>query len=261
MFLASSSFCTPCLIARRQARRSSAQLYHVLILMLHSFMSVLQRSLKRRRGRPVGHEPSASSPYRRFLGMRPGSILLTWPRQRRRLSLRIVNMLFISVGTIQDLCVGNFVLPLDVQNASQAPQVEAVEFPLLARVGGPCLAAVEEYTEHTGLVDVHFGLHSATGVIPDPMLQSGHNCSCLGNPAFHLCINGERAGDGGPEVSEVLHSFQVVSINGDGWRIREIDQQLTTSAHCVEGSFPNWTFQPHKALFENHQSERDTIVF
>ena len=123
------------------------------------------------------------------------------------------------VGTIQDLCVRNFVLPLDVQNASQAPQVEAVEFPLLARVGGPCLVAVEEYTEHTGLVDVHFGLHSETGVIPDPLLQSGHNYSCLGNPAVHLCINGERAGDGGPEVREVLHSFQVVSINGDGWRM------------------------------------------
>ena len=123
------------------------------------------------------------------------------------------------VGTIQDLCVGNFVLPLVGQNASRAPQVEAVKFPLLARVGGPCLAAVEEYTEHTGLVDVHFGFHSETGIVPDPQLQSGHNCCCLGNPAVHLCINGERAGAGEPEVSEVLHSFQVVSINGDGWRM------------------------------------------
>ena len=117
------------------------------------------------------------------------------------------------VGTIQ-VFWGNFVLPLDVQNASQAPQEKAVEFPLLACVRGPCLAAVEEYTEHAGLVDVHvhFGLHG-------PLLQSGHNCCCLGNPAVHLCINGERAGDGGPEVGEVLHSFQVVTINGDGWRM------------------------------------------
>ena len=111
-----------------------------------------------------------------------------------------------------------FVLPLDVQNALQAPQVEAVAFPLLAHVGGPYLAAVEEHTEHAGLVDVHFGLHSETGVIPDPLLQSGHNCCCLGNPAVHLCISGEQAEDGRPEVSEVLH-FQVISINVDGWRM------------------------------------------
>ena len=94
MFLVSSAFCMPCLTARRQARWSSAQLSHVLILMLHSFMSFLQTSLKRRPVRPVSREPSASPPYRRSLGMRPGSILLTWPSQRRRLSLRMANMLF-----------------------------------------------------------------------------------------------------------------------------------------------------------------------
>ena len=45
-------------------------------------------------------------------------------------------------------------------------------------------------------------------------------------------------------------------------QFREIDQQLTKSAHCEEGTvFPEWSFQPHKALFRNHQSERDTIVF
>ena len=103
------------------------------------------------------------------------------------------------VGTIQDLCVGNFVLQLDVQNASQAPQVEAVEFPVLARVGGPCLAAVEEYIEHAGQVDVHFGLHKKTG----------HNCFSLAITAAALEIllftsasmESELA-DGGPGVSE-----------------------------------------------------------
>ena len=54
-------FCMPWLTARCQVRRSSVQFSHVLMLMLHSFMSFLQTTLKRRRGCPVGHESSASS--------------------------------------------------------------------------------------------------------------------------------------------------------------------------------------------------------
>ena len=159
MFLASSALFTPCLTARRQARRSSAQLSHVLILMPHSSMSFLQTSLKRRRGRPVGREPSASSPYRRSLGDAAGfhCPFMVKPVEA---SLAENSKHALHVDMIQDLWVGNFVLPLGVQNALQAPQVEAVQFPLLACVGGPCLAAVDEYTEHAGLVDAHFGLHS-----------------------------------------------------------------------------------------------------
>ena len=45
---------------------------------------------------------------------------------------------------------------------------------------------------------------------------------------------------------------------------RKIGQQLTTSVLLTvwKGlSFLNWSFQPHKALFESFQSERDIIVF
>ena len=43
----------------------------------------------------------------------------------------------VHASAFQDLCVGYFVLPLNVQIMPQAPQVEAVEFLLLT--GGPCL--------------------------------------------------------------------------------------------------------------------------
>lgn len=66
----------------------------------------------------------------------------------------------ICAGVFQNLCVGYFVLPLDAQNAPQTSQVEAVEFPLMGSIGGPCLAAVEECVEHTDLVYVQFGLLS-----------------------------------------------------------------------------------------------------
>ena len=41
------------------------------------------------------------------------------------------------VDTFQYLCVGYFVLPLDVQEVTQASQVEAVEFPIMSCIGSP----------------------------------------------------------------------------------------------------------------------------
>ena len=87
---ASSANFAPCLTVCLQDGRSSVMLSHELLSMLHRFMSLLQTSLKRSLGRPACHEPSASSPYKRSLGMRPGSILLTWPNQRSRLLQRMV---------------------------------------------------------------------------------------------------------------------------------------------------------------------------
>ena len=87
---ASSANFAACLTVCLQDGRSSAMLSHELLSMLHRFMSLLQTSLKRSLGRPACREPSTSSPYKRSLGMRPGSILLTWPNQWSRLSQRMV---------------------------------------------------------------------------------------------------------------------------------------------------------------------------
>ncbi len=106
-------------------------------------------------------------------------------------------------GAFQNLCVGYFVLPLDAQNTPQAPQMKAVEFLLMPHVSGPCLTTVEECAEHTGLVDVQLGLHCKVGVVPDPLVQSGHDRCCLGDSAIYLHIDGKRAGDSRPEVGEV----------------------------------------------------------
>ncbi len=121
-------------------------------------------------------------------------------------------------GAFQNLCVGYFVLPLDAQNTPQAPQMKAVEFLLMPHVGGPCLTTIEECAEHTGLVDVQLDLHCEVGVVPDPLVQSGHDRCCIGDPAIYLYIDRKRAEDGRPKVGEVLNNFQVVPINGEGWR-------------------------------------------
>ena len=43
---------------------------------------------------------------------------------------------------LQDLGVGGFVLPTDVQQAPKAAEVESVESPLLSGIGCPRLAAI-----------------------------------------------------------------------------------------------------------------------
>ena len=49
------------------------------------------------------------------------------------------------------------------------------------------------------------------------LVRLGHDCGCLGDPTLDLQVDGQRAGDGGPEVSEVLNDFQSVSVDGDVW--------------------------------------------
>ena len=72
---ASSANFAPCLTVCLQDGRSSAMLSHESLSMLHRFMSLLQTSLKCSLGRPACREPSASSPYKRSLGMRHNTIL------------------------------------------------------------------------------------------------------------------------------------------------------------------------------------------
>ena len=95
--------------------------------------------------------------------------------------------------------------------------MEAVEFFLMPRVGGPRLTAVEEGAENAGLVDAQSGLLSESGVVPYTLVQFGHYCGCLGDPAVDLRVDGQRAGDGGPEVCEVLNYLQGASVDGDAW--------------------------------------------
>lgn len=104
-----------------------------------------------------------------------------------------------NAGVFQNLYARYFVLPLNAQNALQGSQVKAVEFFLRSHVSGPCVSGIEECVECTGLVDTQLSLLCEVGVFPNPLVQSGHDHCCLGDPVIHLSY-GERAGDGRPEV-------------------------------------------------------------
>ena len=64
-------------------------------LMSPAFRSCLQTSVYRRTGLPAGLEPVASSPYSMSLRIRPSSMRLTWPSQRKRLWPSKLNILSI----------------------------------------------------------------------------------------------------------------------------------------------------------------------
>jgi hypothetical protein len=90
-------------------------------------------------------------------------------------------------GSLQHLGVGNLILPLDLEDVSQTPHVEAVEFLHVPCVCGPRLAAIEESAEHAGLVDAQSGRLSEAGVVPHS-IQKTKFCVCVFFSCARLCV-------------------------------------------------------------------------
>ena len=94
---------------------------------------------------------------------------------------------------LQDLCVGDSVLPPDVQQAPKAAEVECVESPLLSGIGRPRLSAIKDSRQDTSLVDAHLGSFAQQVIASHPLVEFGHNSSCFGNPSADLSIEPSRA--------------------------------------------------------------------
>ena len=56
-------------------------------------------------------------------------------------------------STRQDISVGYFVLPGYAQDTADVSQVECVESSLLPGICRPCLAAIQQCADNTGIVD------------------------------------------------------------------------------------------------------------
>ncbi|KAL9970037.1 hypothetical protein ACROYT_G022347 [Oculina patagonica] len=98
-----------------------------------------------------------------------------------------------NASSLENLCIGYSVLPLDVQEASETAEMEAVE-PLLLRGVGCPEEYVQKSAEDTGLVDTKLGIYRQLAFLPDALAELGHNCSGLGNPGADFCIKEEGAG-------------------------------------------------------------------
>ena len=122
----------------------------------------------------------------------------------------------------QDVDVGDAVLPGDAKESAEAAHVESIQPAFLVGVEGPCFTAVEESAQYTGLVDSHLGVCGEHGVVPHSLCQTCQCCCCLANPRVQLCIKGEVAGDGGPEVGELVHHFEGVVADRDARVVADV---------------------------------------
>ena len=69
-------------------------------------------------------------------------------------------------STRQDINVVYYVLPGYAQDTADASQVEFVVPSLLPGICSPCLAAIQQCADNTGIVDRHICLHRQLGACP-----------------------------------------------------------------------------------------------
>ena len=79
---------------------------------------------------------------------------------------------------VQDLSVGDSVLPFDLEEMSKAAEVEAIE-PLL--LSGHRSWPMDRGKD-TRLVDLQLGPLTQQVVVPYSFFEFGHDTSCLGDP-------------------------------------------------------------------------------
>ena len=73
--------------------------------------------------------------------------------------------------TIKDLSVCHSILPLDVQHAPEAAEVEAVQSLLLSGICRPGFTTVQEGAKDTRLVHFQFCLLCQASIGPDSLVQ------------------------------------------------------------------------------------------
>jgi len=115
-------------------------------------------------------------------------------------------------STRQDLGIGHSVFPGYTQDTANT--LEGVESSLMFGIRSPCLTAVQQCADDTGVVGGHLCFHCPLGVYSHTSLEAGESCSCLSDPLVDRRIQGQVAGDGGADVRKV--EFAVV--DGNNWR-------------------------------------------
>ncbi len=132
-----SDWMTPLWIGFLQAGLSDAAVAHVATSILKSFRLALRESFQHLRWPPTFLLPRLSSPYSNCLclGIIESDIRLTYP-VHILWALRMMVMM-LERSALQNLDVGDLVLPADVENVAEAPKIELLEKFLMSFVDGP----------------------------------------------------------------------------------------------------------------------------
>ena len=80
------------------------------------------------------------------------------------------------------------ILPGDIQNLTEASQVEYVEPLRLPRAGSPGLAPIQESADHTGIINGHLGFSGQLRDVPYSRSETAKRCGCFPQPVVQLSI-------------------------------------------------------------------------
>ena len=89
----------------------------------------------------------------------------------------------------QDFCVGDLVLPPDVEESAEAAQVEVVELLGVSAVHCPGLAGVQEGGEYHGAVDFQLGGKADSSAVPYVIPESPKGGASFRDPVVDLAVD------------------------------------------------------------------------
>ena len=120
-------------------------------------------------------------------GMRPSSILHTWPSQRSRLW---VSMAYMLGRPARDRTSAFVMRSCQVMPRSRLKHVKGIQPAFLAGVEGPCLTTVEKGAQYAGLVHLHLCVDGQQGIVPNSLFEASHCCCCFSYPNIELRVQG-----------------------------------------------------------------------
>ena len=152
------------------------------------FVCCLQMSLKQRCSHLTSHIPTASSP-KKFLGVQPRSICLTWPSHLRYLQVRTAIMWASSHGARPQCsslcpakgCAGCTRVTIYENCSASFPGFHTV-FPGFTTV---------ECAKDASLINMLLGALHHMSVVPHFLVQPGHDSCSIGHPAVYSA-SGDR---------------------------------------------------------------------
>ena len=86
------------------------------------------------------------------------------------------------------------------QDTADFSHVEGFASILLSGTRSPCLAAVQQCINDTGVVDIHFCIHCQLVVYPNTSCEQGDCCSVFPVLLVDICVEGNVVGDSGADV-------------------------------------------------------------
>ena len=114
-------------------------------------------------------------------------------------------------GALEHVSVRDSVLPSYSEDASQAPEVEAIQFRFLSSICRPCLVRVQQSAQDAGSMHFHLCVLCEVVVGPHFLMELRHHSCGLCDPAVDLRLQGDVGADDIPPVLEPIDHVEFLT--------------------------------------------------